>query len=296
MFDTSKIRPKSLLGPVKTKKFSRCLWYAHALQFQRIRSEFPEWWCHYHPWHTLHLGELSLIHEAHYTWWSLPIHEAHYIWGLSLIHEAHYTWWSLSIHEAHYIWGLSLIHEAYCIWGLSLIHETHCIWVLSLIHEAHYIWRLSSIHETHYTWRLSLIHEAHYICVLPLIITWLRCFFLGFDRFIPGFDRFIPGFNRFIPASIPVTGTLPPLQSKTYLATKMYFYNLISSFFISLIWNNTIKKYSAMPRMHIFLKNTVNTNPKLFRAQFNATGCRLWITACDRSLQNVVNVTQKTLF
>ena len=118
----------------------------------------------------------------------------------------------------------------------------------------------------------------------------------GFDRFIPGFDRFIPGFDRFIPASIPVTGTLPPLQSKTYLAKKVYFLNLISSFFISLIWNNTIKKYSAMPRMHIFLKNTVNTNPKLFRAQFNATGCRLWITACDRSLQNVVNVTQKTLF
>ena len=51
-----------------------------------------------------------------------------------------------------------------------------------------------------------------------------------------------------------------------------------------------------MPRMHIFLKNTVNTNPKLFRAQFSGTGCRLWITACDRSLQNVVNVTQKTLF
>ena len=76
----------------------------------------------------------------------------------------------------------------------------------------------------------------------------------------------------------------------------MYFLNLISSFFISLIWNNTIKKYSAMPRMHIFLKNAVNTNPKLFRAQLNATGCRLWITACDRSLQNVVNVTQKTLF
>ena len=129
------------------------------------------------------------------------------------------------------------------------------------------------------------------------IITWLRCFFPGFDRFIPGFDRFIPGFDRFIPASIPVTGTLPPPPtSKNISSKKMYFLNLISSFFISLIWNNTIKKYSAMPRMHIFLKNTVNTNPKLFRAQFNATGCRLWITACDRSLQSVVNVTQKTLF
>ena len=124
----------------------------------------------------------------------------------------------------------------------------------------------------------------------------IAVFFPGFDRFIPSFDRIIPGFDRFIPASIPVTETLPPLQSKTYLAKKMYFLNLISSFFISLIWNNTIKKYSAMPRMHSFLKNTVSTNPKLFRAQFNGTGCRLWITAWDRSLQNVVNVTQKTLF
>ena len=123
----------------------------------------------------------------------------------------------------------------------------------------------------------------------------IAVFFPGFDRFIPGFDRFIPGFDRFIPASIPVTGTLPP-TIKNISSKRMYFLNLISSFFISLIWNNTIKKYSAMPRMHIFLKNTVNTNPKLFRAQFNATGCRLWITACDRSLQNVVNVTQKTLF
>ena len=136
----------------------------------------------------------------------------------------------------------------------------------------------------------------HKVCwSLSYIITWLRCFFPGFDRFIPGFDRFIPDFDRFIPASIPVTGTLPP-TIKNISSKKMYFLNLISSFFISLIWNNTIKKYSAMPRMHIFLKNTVNTNPKLFRAQFNATGCRLWITACDRSLQNVVNVTQKTLF
>ena len=138
-------------------------------------------------------------------------------------------------------------------------------------------------------------HQTVSTYVVYHIITWLRCFFPGFDRFIPGFDRFIPGFDRFIPASIPVTGTLPP-TIKNISSKKMYFLNLISSFFISLIWNNTIKKYSAIPRMHIFLKNTVNTNPKLFRAQFNATGCRLWITACDRRLQNVVNVTQKTLF
>ena len=145
------------------------------------------------------------------------------------------------------------------------------------------------------SYNCGLLTTILLVILLLAIITWLRCFFPGFDRFIPGFDRFIPGFDRFIPASIPVTGTLPP-TIKNISSKKMYFLNLISSFFISLIWNNTIKKYSAMPRMHIFLKNTVNTNPKLFRAQFNATDCRLWITACDRSLQNVVNVTQKTLF
>ena len=59
--------------------------------------------------------------------------------------------------------------------------------------------------------------------LLSPIITWVWCFFPGFDRFIPGFDRFIPGFDRFIPASIPVTGTLPPLQSKTYLAKNCIF-------------------------------------------------------------------------
>ena len=92
----------------------------------------------------------------------------------------------------------------------------------------------------------------------------IAVFFPGFNRFIPGFDRFIPGFDRFIPASIPVTGNLPPPPPpptiKNISSKKMYFLNLISSFFISLIWNNTIKKYSAMSRMHIFLKNTVNTN------------------------------------
>ena len=51
------------------------------------------------------------------------------------------------------------------------------------------------------------------------IITWLLCFFLGFDTFIPGFDRFIPRFDRFIPASIPVTRT--PLQSKCTLVNKI---------------------------------------------------------------------------
>ena len=125
-----------------------------------------------------------------------------------------------------------------------------------------------------FRWLRGYIHSSCYYHHQIGIITWLRCFF-------PGFDRFIAGFDRFIPASIPVTGTLPP-TIKNISSKKMYFLNLISSFFISLIWNNTIKKYSAMPRMHIFLKNTVNTNPKLFRAQFNATGCRLWITACDR--------------
>ena len=144
-----------------------------------------------------------------------------------------------------------------------------------------------------YSWGLwcqKQVSEA-----LISIITWLRCFFPSFDRFIPGFDRFIPGFDDSSLLAFLLLEPSPP-TIKNISSKKIYFFNLISPFFISLIWNNTIKKYSAMPRMHIFLKDTVNTNPKLFRAQFNATGCRLWITACDRSLQNVVNVTQKTLF
>ena len=65
----------------------------------------------------------------------------------------------------------------------------------------------------------SLWRHCNGNTILP-IITWLLCFFPGFDRFIPGFDRFIPGFDRFIPASIPVAGTLP-LQSKCTLVNKM---------------------------------------------------------------------------
>ena len=128
------------------------------------------------------------------------------------------------------------------------------------------------------------------------IITWLRCFF-------PASIDSSPASTDLSPASTDSSLLAfllldPPPTIENISSKKKYFLILITSFFISLIWNNTINKYSAMPRMHIFLKNTVNTNPKakLFRAQFNATGCRLWITACDRSLQNVVNVTQKTLF
>ena len=140
------------------------------------------------------------------------------------------------------------IHHAYILMGSCKKDVTPL-----LMH-----WSYVSLALTH--WYYGYGFKA-----LHTIITWLRCFFPGFDRFIPGFDRFIPGFDRFIPASIPVTGTLPPPTIKNISSKKIYFLNLISSFFISLIWNNTIKKYSAMPRMHIFLKTTVNTNPKLFR-------------------------------
>ena len=63
-------------------------------------------------------------------------------------------------------------------------------------------------HDTFFLWQVNI--GSGNGLVSPAIITWLWCFFPGFDRFIPGFDRFIPGFDRFIPASIPVTGTLPP--------------------------------------------------------------------------------------
>ena len=139
-----------------------------------------------------------------------------------------------------------------------------------------------------------LFSTAH--STLWSIITWLRCFFPGFDRFIPGFDRFIPGFDRFIPASIPVTGTLPPTIKNISSKKNVFFKSNFIFFLFHWFEITQSRNIQQCPECIFFLKNAVNTNPKLFRAQFNATGCRLWITACDRSLQNVVNVTQKTLF
>ena len=45
-------------------------------------------------------------------------------------------------------------------------------------------------------------------------------------------------------------------------------------------------------RSNIFLKNTVDTNPRLSPSHFNATGCRLWSTGSDRSQSSVVNSMQ----
>ena len=78
-------------------------------------------------------------------------------------------------------------------------------------------------------------------------------------------DSSLLAFLLLEPSPTPTPHPPPPYNQKNISSKKMYFLNLISSFFISLIWNNTFKKYSAIPRMHIFLKNTVNTNPKLFR-------------------------------
>ena len=46
-------------------------------------------------------------------------------------------------------------------------------------------------------------------------------------------------------------------------------------------------------RTNSFLKNTVDTNPKLPPSHFNATGYRLWSTGSDRSQSSVVKSMQK---
>ena len=119
-------------------------------------------------------------------------------------------------------------------------------------------------------------------------------FFPGFDRFIPVFDRFIPGFDRFIPASIPVTGTLP-LQSKCTLVNKICIVLYFDNILFYLIWKKYFlikRKIISILRSNIFLKNTVDTNPRLSPSHFNATGCRLWSAGSDRSQSSVVNSMQ----
>ena len=111
----------------------------------------------------------------------------------------------------------------------------------------------------------------------------------GFDRFILGFDRLIPGFDRFIPTSIPVTGTLP-LQSKCTLVNKIIIVLYFDVILFDLIWNKYF--FLSIFRSNIFLKNTVDTNPRLSPSHFNATGSRLWSTGSDRSQSNVVNSMQ----
>ena len=62
------------------------------------------------------------------------------------------------------------------------------------------------------------------------------------------------------------------------------------------IWNKYFsikKKHLSILRTNIFLKNTVDTNPRLSLFHFNATCCRLWSTGSDRSQSSVVNSMQK---
>ena len=97
-------------------------------------------------------------------------------------------------------------------------------------------------------------------CERYAIITWLLCFFPGFDRFIPGFDRFISGFDRFIPASIPVAGTLP-LQSKCTLLNKMCIVVYFEIILFHFIWN----KYFCIWKKYIY----INSENKYFPQKYS---------------------------
>ena len=86
-------------------------------------------------------------------------------------------------------------------------------------------------------------------------------FFPGFDRFIPGFDRFIPGFDKFIPASIPITGTPPPLQSKCTLVNKMCIVLYFEIILFHFIWKNFLikQKHLSILRTNIFAEKITLT-------------------------------------
>ena len=69
---------------------------------------------------------------------------------------------------------------------------------------------------------------------------------------------------------------------------------LKSFYFISFEVNIFLfKKKNINSENKYFLKNTVDTNPRLPLSHFDATGCRLWSTGSDRSQSSVVNSMQK---
>ena len=87
---------------------------------------------------------------------------------------------------------------------------------------------------------------------------------------------FFPGFDRLV----------------NEMCIVLYFEIILFHF----IWNKYffyLKKHLSIPRTNIFLKNKVDTKPRLPPSQFNATGCRLWSTGSDRSQSSFVNSMQK---
>ena len=71
----------------------------------------------------------------------------------------------------------------------------------------------------------------------------------------------------------------------------LYFDNIL----FYLIWKNyfLIKREKiSILRSNIFLKNTVDTNPRLSLSHYTDTGGRLWSTGSDRSQSSVVNSMQ----
>ena len=72
----------------------------------------------------------------------------------------------------------------------------------------------------------------------------------------------------------------------------MYFLYFDITFFSSYLKYFLIRKTSIL-RTNIFLKSTVETNPRLALSHFNAAGCRLWSTGNERSQWSVVNSIQE---
>ena len=128
-----------------------------------------------------------------------------------------------------------------------------------------------------------------------LIITWLLCFSpvstdsspVSTDSSPVSTDTSLLAFLLLEPS---------PLQSKCTLVNKMCIVLYFEITLFSFIWNTYFlfkKKHLSILRRNIFVKNKVDTNPRLPPSHFNATSCRLWSTGSDRSQSSVANSMQK---
>ena len=118
-------------------------------------------------------------------------------------------------------------------------------------------------------------------------------FFPSFDRFIPSFDRIILGFDNSSLLAFLLLEPSPTTIKCTFI-NKCALFCILLSFYLILIEMNTfsIKKNISISRTNIFLRSTVDTNPRLSPSHFNATGCPLWSIGSDNSQLSVVNIMQ----
>ena len=145
-----------------------------------------------------------------------------------------------------------------------------------------------------YIYHIQPIWNVTYVMYYDNIITCLLCFFPGFDRFTlvwtdssrVSTDSSLLAFLLLEPS---------PLQSKCTLVNKTCIVLYFDIILFYIIWNKHFfikKETSSLLRSNIFLKNTVDTNPRLSPSQFNATDCRLWSTGNDRNQSSVVHSMQ----